>query len=53
MQVQDHPPQGGLAAAGLAHDAQGFAGLDAERDSVHGVERALAGLEIFFQVFDS
>ena len=51
MEPQHRAPQGGLAAAGLAHHAQGLPRLDLEADSVHGVKLGvLAGAEVFRQV---
>ena len=44
---------GGLAAAGLAHQAQRLALTDAERNVVHRVQgAAMAEIEVFFQVAD-
>jgi hypothetical protein len=52
--------EGGFAAAGLAHHAEGLALADIERDAVHGmdiahvpVEYAAVDGEVFLQVFDT
>ena len=37
--MQQGAADGGLAAAGLTHQAQGLAPLDAEGDTVHGLQR--------------
>ena len=53
MEPQDGAAQGGLAAAGLAHQAQGLAPLDEEGHVLHGLDagalHALDG-EVFGQV---
>ena len=50
------PPEGGLAAAGFAHEPQGFAGPDFEIDPVHRLhplpgpeERRALELEVLFE----
>ena len=49
----DGAAQGGLAAAGLAHDAHGLLGVDLEVDAVHGVEPGAAlELEVLLEVVD-
>ncbi len=44
-QPQHGPPEGGLAAAGLADQAVGLAGLDLQGDPVHGVDVADRAVE--------
>ena len=46
LQAQHGAAQGGLAAAGLTHHAQGLALFDLQVDAVHRVEKPLGGLEI-------
>ena len=41
-----------LAAPGLADQAEGLAGADAERDAVHGVDDAALGREVDVEVVD-
>src|SRR5699024_11040417 len=43
---------GGLAAAALAHDAQGLSLLNGEVHAVHSVELAPGGVKIFCQILD-
>ena len=51
MEPQHRAAQGGLAAAGFAHDAQGFSFVNRQTDSVHGVELLLlAYVEIFGEI---
>src|SRR5713226_4852044 len=38
LQLHDHPPEGGLPAARLAHQAQRLACRDVEGDPVHGLD---------------
>ena len=52
VEAKDGAAEGGLSAARLPHHADGFASGDGEGDIVHGVEKAAAGFEIFFQVVD-
>jgi len=40
VKLQDGAPGGGLAAAGFAHQPQGFALVDIERDVIHCVDSA-------------
>ena len=57
VQVQYGASHGGLAAAALPHQAQRLAGLDIERDALHGLQ-GLAGKpagadrKMLFQVLD-
>jgi hypothetical protein len=43
-EVQEKAGEGGLAAAGLTDDAEGFAFADGERDAVHGLHGLAAAL---------
>ena len=57
VQAQQRAARGGLAAAGLAHQAQGLAFADGKADVVHGLHIALvpahtAGGEVLLQVPD-
>ena len=52
MEPEDTPAQGGLAAAALAHDAQGLALLDAEADILHRAKCAARGLKVLLQMLD-
>ena len=53
VQLQDGTPQGGLAAAGLTHQAQGFALVDVQGDAVVGPdEPPLAHGKILLEVCD-
>ncbi len=45
VELQDGAAGGGLAAAGLADQAEGLALLDVERDAVDGLDRADLALE--------
>ena len=47
VEAQDGAPHGGLAAAGLAHYAQGVAGVNGEADVVHRVEHPVGHGEVF------
>ena len=50
VQADAGAPARGLAAAGLAHHAQGLALVDVERDVVHGLEHGVAAhVEYFFR----
>src|SRR5262249_18003485 len=42
----------GLAAAGLAHDAERFAGHQVERDTIHGLDDAVLREELRLEIFD-
>ena len=57
IQVQQGTAHGGLAAAGFAYKAQGFAPADGEGDIVHSLQRlggkgAGGNIEILFQMLD-
>ena len=57
IQMQDRAANGGLAAAGLAHQTQRLSLVDAEGYAVHrlerfGLEHTYVDIEVFFQVFD-
>ncbi len=52
MQAEDGAAEGGLAAAGLPHHAQGLALLQVKADVVHRVEHSAGGFEVLFQMLD-
>ena len=57
VQVQNRAAHGGLAAAGLAHQAQRLALVDGEGDVIHGLEglgaeEAHVDIEVFLEVLD-
>ena len=49
-QVQNHPPQGGFAAAGLTHQRQRLTLVNFQGDIIHCLYRAVGTFEILFQV---
>ena len=51
QQAQDGPAEGGFAAAGLSHHAQGLSRVDPEADVVDGMEDTGGRFKVFFQVF--
>jgi hypothetical protein len=51
-QLHDAERGHGLAAAGLAHDAEGLPLLDVQIHAVHGTDDALVGEEVGLEVLD-
>src|SRR5262249_50329893 len=52
-EAQDRERGHALAAARLAHDAQGLAGGDGERDAIDGADHAVVRIEVGLEVFDA
>ena len=50
VDAHGHTAQGGLAAAGLAHQAHGLALVDVKGDVVHGFQGAAGNLKVFADV---
>ena len=52
--VQPHDRHGclGLTAAGLAHDAQGFTGVNIKSDAIQDLSRTIIAVKVQFQVLD-
>ena len=48
--MQQHAPQGGLAAAGLANHPQGFPLINVKADVIDGVQSTRSHRKILFQV---